>query len=154
MIITEYTASMKTFLADLMTDYMSELGSSMPEAVIRGKLSDYIDSMCQRKIIRVSMALDGDQPVGFSVYQIDTPESDWCLRPGWGFIREYYIVPPCRKLGLGKILAEYTEQELKRMGAAGLYLTSTGAVPFWEKCGWTVTGDMTENGQCILTKLP
>ena len=30
MIITEYTQSMKTFLADLMTDYMSELGSSMP----------------------------------------------------------------------------------------------------------------------------
>lgn len=152
MTITEYTRSMKVTLADLMTAYMAELGSSMPEAVIRGKLSDFIDDQCEKGIIRVSIAYVGEKPAGFSVFQIDTPESDWCLRPGWGFIREYYIVPTYRNRGIGRILAKHTERELRSMGAAGLYLTSTGAVPFWQKCGWTLTGELTDSGQSILAK--
>ena len=152
MIITEYSQSMKAALADLMTAYMAELGSSMPEAAIRGNLSDFIDAQCEKGIICVSMAYEGEKPAGFSVFQIDTPESDWCLRPGWGFIREYYVVPAFRKHGIGRILADYTVQELKRMGAAGLYLTSTGAVPFWQKCGWTLTDELTDGGQSILVK--
>lgn len=152
MIITEYTKSMNVTLAGLMTDYMRELGCSTPEAVIRGKLSDFIDTMCEKEIIRVSIAFDGEKPAGFSVFQIDAPASDWCHRPGWGFIREFYIVPAYRKHGIGKILAEYTEQELKNMGAAGLYLTSTNAVPFWQKCGWTLTGELTDSDQSIFEK--
>ena len=152
MLITEYAKSMNVTLAGLMSDYMRELGCSMPEAVIRGNLSDFIDAQCEKGIIRVRMAYEGEKPAGFSVFQIDTPESDWCLRPGWGFIREYYVVPAFRKHGIGRILADCTVQELKHMGAAGLYLTSTGAVPFWQKCGWRLTAAVTPKGQSILEK--
>ena len=152
MIISEYSKDMKLPLANLMADYMAELGSNIPEDVIRGQLSDFIDTMCERGIIRICIAYDCGNPVAFSVFQIDTPESDWCNRPGWGFIREYYVIPHCRKKGIGKALADHTEQELKNMGADNLYLTSTGAISFWQKWGWKLTGETTENGQAILVK--
>ncbi len=152
MTIREYNRSMKLILANMMADYMSELKSDIPEDIIRGKLSDHIDRMCESGIIRVSIAFDSVTPAAFSVFQIDTPESDWCKRPGWGFIREYYVVPEYRKTGIGRNLAAYTEQELHNMGADQLYLTSTEAAPFWCKCGWRLTHELCSNGQYILEK--
>ena len=152
MTITPYTPTHKHSLADLMTAYMTELDCGIPEDIIRGKLSDRIDRMCEDGIIRVDLAIDDDTPIGFSVYQIDKPESDWCKRPDWGFIREYYIAPPYRKQGAGRTLAAHTEDQLRKMGAQNLYLTSTAAVPFWQRCGWHLTAALCSNGQYILEK--
>ena len=135
-----------------MSDYMAELNCGIPEDIIRGKLSDLIDRMCLDGTIRVDMAMAGDVFAGFSVYQIDTPESDWCKRPGWGFIREFYVVPAYRAQGTGAALAAHTEQSLRAMGASQLYLTSTEAVPFWQRCGWHLTEELCSNDQYILEK--
>ena len=150
--ILDYNLSMKQQLACMMTAYMAELKSDIPEEIIRGRLSDYIDEMSDKGIIRIRIAFADQLPVAFSVFQIDSQESDWCMRPGWGFIREYYVSPEYRKQGVGKILAEDTEHILQDMGAADLYLTSTGAVPFWQKCGWKLTDAVTPKGQSILEK--
>lgn len=152
MTIREYDKSLKPIFADMMTDYMTELDCGIPEEIIRGKLSDLIDSLCEKGIIRVSIAYEGRNPAAFSVFQIDREDSDWCKRPGWGFIREYYVVPEYRKQGTGRTLAQHTENELHRMGAENLYLTSDGAVPFWQKCGWHLTDALCSNGQYILEK--
>lgn len=152
MTIQNYDKSTKLTLADMMADYMAELDCGIPEEIIRGKLSDFIDSQCEKGIIRVCIAYEESNPVAFSVFQIDREDSDWCKRPGWGFIREYYVIPGYRKSGIGKALAAYTEQALRNMGAERLYLTSTGAVPFWQKCGWRLTEELCSNGQYILEK--
>ena len=152
MTIREYDKSLKAILAEMMVSYMTELDCGIPEDIIRGKLSDHIDHLCEAGIIRVCMLFSGNDPAAFSVFQIDTLESDWCKRPGWGFIREYYVSPSHRKSGIGKMLADYTEQELRGMGAKNLYLTSTGAIPFWQKCGWHLTDELCSNGQYILEK--
>ena len=152
MIITPYSKSQKPQLADAMVHYMTELNCGIPEDIIRGKLADFIHSQWEAGIIRVDLAMQEDRCIGFSVYQIDTPESDWCKRPGWGFIREFYVVPECRKSGTGKALAAHTEQQLRSLGAKKMYLTSTDAVPFWEKCGWKLTEELCSNGQQILEK--
>ena len=108
--------------------------------------------MCASQIIRVDFALNGDVFTGFSVYQIDSAKSDWCKRPGWGFIREFYVVPQYRKQGTGRLLADHTEAALRTMGAKQLYLTSTGGIPFWQSCGWDLTGELCSNEQYILEK--
>lgn len=154
MTIQPYSRSPKPQLADRMAAYMTELGFNDSEEIIRVNLTDFIDRQCESGIIRLDMAMDGENCIGFSVYQIDTPESDWCKRPGWGFIREYYVAPPYRKQGLGRQLAAHTEQCLQQMGAKQLYLTSTEAVPFWQRCGWTLTDILCSNGQYILEKFP
>ena len=152
MTIIEYDKSMKQSLADMMVAYMTELDCDIPEDIIRGKLSDLIDRQYEKRILRISLAYENAVPIAFSVFQIDTPESDWCKRPGWGFIREYYVVPSHRKSGIGRELAAFTEQELRNMGADHLYLTSTEAVSFWQKCGWQLTQELCSNGQYILEK--
>jgi GNAT superfamily N-acetyltransferase len=135
-----------------MTDYMTELNCGIPEEIIRGKLVDLIERQWESDILRVALAMEENICIGFSVYQIDTPESDWCKRPGWGFIREFYVAPVNRKHGTGKALAAHTERELRNAGAVRLYLTSTDAVPFWQRCGWIRTEQLCSNGQYILEK--
>lgn len=152
MTIIEYTHSMKPQLTDLLAAYFPEVASDIPEDIVRGKLSDFIDDQHRQGILQISIAFDADTPMGFSVYQIDKPDSDWCKRPGWGFIREFYIAPEYRKQGLGRQLVRHSEQCLLKMGAKGLYLTSETAIPFWQRCGWRVTGELCSNDLNILEK--
>jgi len=152
MTIIPYSNQYKTALAGRMNDYMTELNCNVPEEIIHGELSDLIDHQCQQKIIHVDLVMIEQTIAGFSVYQLDTPESDWCKRPGWGFIREFYVVPQFRKLGIGKLLAAHTESALRTLGAAHLYLTSTDGVPFWQCCGWHLTEELCSNDQYILEK--
>lgn len=150
--IQKYQPSMKTTLSDMMVPYMAELECGVPEHIIRGKLADFIETQCESGCIHILLAWDGENPAGFSVYQIDMPESDWCKRPGWGFIREFYIKPEYRTKGLGTHLAACTEEALKKLGAEKLYLTSGPAAAFWEKCGWKNTGEFCSNDLTILEK--
>lgn len=152
MTILTYDKSKRTQLSDMMAAYMLELNCGIPEEIIRGKLAGFIDKQWQQGIIRIDLCREGNAYIGFSVYQIDHVDSDWCKRPGWGFIREFYVVPAYRRTGIGKILAAHTEQELHKLGAARLYLTATDAAPFWCSCGWTLTGTLCSNGQYILEK--
>lgn len=152
MTIQPYTKAKRTQLSDMMTAYMEELDCGIPEEIIRGKLADFIDRQHESGIIRVDLVVDGENCAGFSVYQIDAPDSDWCKRPGWGFVREFYVVPACRRKGTGRFLAFHTEKELRNLGAKQLYLTSTDAAPFWQKCGWSLTEALCSNDQYILEK--
>lgn len=152
MTIIPYDKSKKHLLADLMSAYMNELDCGIPEEIIRGKLSDFIDTQFDARIIRIDLGIESERIAGFSVYQIDKPESDWCKRPGWGFIREFYIVPAFRKSGLGRALALHTEETLRTMGAERLYLTSDSAIPFWRSCGWRLSEEICSNDQPILEK--
>ena len=150
--IQEYQPSAKATLSDMMVPYMIELDCDIPENIIRGKLADFIETQYELGHIHIVLAWDVVNPVGFSVYQIDKPESDWCKRPGWGFIRECYIQPMYRAKGLGTHLAAYTEEALRKLGAEKLYLTSGPAAVFWEKCGWKNTGESCSNDLVILEK--
>lgn len=152
MTIQPYDKTKRTQLSDMMAAYMAELNCGIPEEIIRGKLADFIETQWKRGIIRIDLCMNDDRCAGFTVYQIDREESDWCKRPGWGFIREFYIIPSCRCTGAGRFLAAHTEHRLREMGADRLYLTSTDAAPFWQKCGWVRTEDLCSNGQYILEK--
>jgi len=136
----------------MMVPYMAELDCDVPEDIIRGKLADFIETQCESGHIQIVLAWDGEKAVGLSVYQIDAPESDWCKRPGWGFIREFYVKPKYRTNGLGAYLAAYTEKALRKLGAEKMYLTSGPAAAFWEKCGWKNTGESCSNDLLILEK--
>ena len=81
--IQKYQSAMKTLLSDMMVPYMAEMNCNESENTIRGKLADFIEAQCKSGHIHILLVLDGEEPVGFSVYQIDALESDWCKRPGW-----------------------------------------------------------------------
>lgn len=90
-------------------------------------------------ITSLDMLSAGGEVVGFIYYQIDNPESNWCEREGWGFIREVYINRSLRGKGLGAKLAAHAEKVLYAKGAEYIYLTSDEAGEFWSSCGYKVT---------------
>ena len=152
MTIHNYTPALKQPLADLMVAYFPEVNADIPEKIIRGKLSDLIAEQHHQRILYAAVAMENESPIGFSIFQIDTPESDWCKRPGWGFIREFYIAPAYRHRGFGQLLAQYSEDALRAAGAQNLYLTSAQASPFWVHCGWRETREICSNELPILEK--
>lgn len=152
--IINYTPTYRIAFEEMLVTYFTELSSDIPEPIIRGKLMDLIHGQIEQDIIHVALILDNHDTVGFSIYQIDSTNSDWCKKPGWGFIREFYITASSRSKGFGKALAAYTDAQLKKLGAEHLYLTSDDAVQFWQKCGYTLTEEICSNDLPILVKEP
>ena len=152
--ITPYAPHLRRSFEEMLVAYfVHDLNSDIPEEIVRGKLMDLITGQLQDGTYHLAIALEAEGPMGFSIYQIDTPGSDWCKRPGWGFIREFYIKKEYRKQGFGRTLAEFTEAELRSLGAERLYLTADPAViPFWESCGWKNTPEICTNDLNILVK--
>lgn len=152
MTITTFDPAFKNQFADLLCNYFSELDAQIPDHIIRGKLLDLILRLTQQQIIQTDLMTDGGTVVGFAIYQIDTPQSDWCKRPGWGFIREFYICPSFRRQGFGCHLSDHCYNALADLGATRFYLTSDSAIEFWEKCGWKKTTDICSNDLLIMEK--
>ena len=70
------------------------------------------------------LSTDNAELAGFIWFQTDTPENPWCLKPGWGFIREIYIHPSLRRQGLGEAAAREAINLLRKSGANNIYLTA------------------------------
>ena len=152
MTIYNYTPALKQPLADLMVAYFPEVDADIPEEIIRGKLSDLIDEQHSQGILHVTVATKKETPIGFSIFQIDTPESDWCKRPGWGFIREFYIAKQYRSIGKGRFLAEQAELLFQKKQVEHIYLNTSGALGFWLRCGYTVDAVDDETQMATLIK--
>lgn len=152
MTIVNYDPAKHPQFETMLVDYFFELESDIPEHIIRGKLQSHIQDHYSRKHLSIAIAMKNNNPIGFSIYQIDTTESDWCKRPGWGCVREFYITKAHRRRGFGTALAIHSEKHLLAMGAQGLYLTADTAVPFWENCGYCNTHEICSNDLEIMAK--
>lgn len=151
--ILKYTPTLRGPFEEMLVDYFSDdLQSGLPEAFIHGKLMDLFTEQSAKGIIHIAIVEESGIPIGFAIYQIDTPESDWCKRPGWGFIREFFIRRTHRRRGCGTKLAAFVEQQLRCSGASQLYLTADDATEFWMSCGYCNTHDVCSNDLEILIK--
>lgn len=150
--ILPYDPGMNTPLADLLVEYFTDMDAGIPENTIRTKILSLFLQGCARNALEIALATEADHCIGFSIYQIDSGNSDWCKRPGWGCIREFYIRPDRRRQGLGQELAGWTENRLREMGATHLYLTADDALAFWTFCGFVNSHETCSNELEILTK--
>ncbi|WBW96399.1 GNAT family N-acetyltransferase [Oceanirhabdus sp. W0125-5] len=108
------------------------------------KLCSRIGQESKSGITLLDMLLLDGKMVGFISYQIDTPNSDWCEREGWGFIREIYVDKNLRGKGLGQKLVVHAEKNLYANGVEHVYLTSDESGQFWNKCGYKDAGKISE----------
>jgi ribosomal protein S18 acetylase RimI-like enzyme len=96
-------------------------------------------------IVCLGVLVAGGAPEGFILYQVDTPQSDWCEKEGFGFIREVYVSERLRGQGYGRRLAVYAENTLFAQGIGAIYLTAEKSGAFWEKLGYRNTGEISSN---------
>lgn len=103
----------------------------------------------------LELCYDGNTLIGFLYGKIDLPEHKGFIKPGYGFIMEFYVLPQYRRNGYGKEMFYRLEKLFDRDGAKQMWLTSdpiTGK-PFWESLGFTSTGEKSpENGLDIYEK--
>ena len=78
---------------------------------------DQLVELCEnikRSVIDCIVSLDllykDSKPIGFINYQVDSLQSDWCEKEGYGCIRELYISRNFRSRGYGKILLYHAEK--------------------------------------------
>lgn len=153
MTILRYDTLLRAKFAGLLTEYFEELNAQLPHDIILERILPMFEIQDHQRIGTIVLALHRGKPMGFAIYQIDSPRSDWCKYPGWGCIREFYIRPEFRHKGFGRRLAAYAESHLKKLGATDVYLTADSAVNFWEHCGYSNTHEICSNDLEILTKI-
>ena len=103
----------------------------------------------------IEICCDGDVPVGFLYGKIDREGDRGDIRPNWGYIMEFYVIPERRREGLGRIMAQRLEDFFREKGVKQAYLTAdpvTGR-PFWAAAGYRATGEISpETGQEFFEK--
>ena len=158
MTIIPYEETYRDRLTELFIDYwLTDLGIGEADpritpTLLRTRLFPHILGEVSGGAVRADIVLEEGELIAFSLYQIDSPDSDWNHRPGWGFIREFCVKREHRGKGVGRALAEHTERRLLEMGAEKLYLTTHSADKFWSACGFTDTGEPESNGNTVFTK--
>jgi len=146
----------KSALRHLLVQYFAALDwkdpkDAIPPSYVPKILTRVAEMLAQGKFW-VYLAREKSKLCGFVIAQIDGEGKDWCKRPGWGFIRELYVLPGYRGKGIAGKLVRRAEASLLQGGASQIYLTSdlTG---FWEALGYENSGEIYEgNGGKIYTK--
>lgn len=128
---------------EMFCTYLSDFNIKIVAHKVDAACLEIADSSIS-EISPLDMILVDEKLVGFICYQIDNPNSDWCEREGWGFIREIYINRSMRGKGLGAKLVAHAERVLYAKGAEHIYLTSDEADAFWSLCGYKKTGIISE----------
>ena len=130
----------------LFKDYYTELDCADD---VNHLIDEYIIPDILAGLIKADLLKDGDDIVGFVIYQIDDINNEWNLKEGWGDIREIYVAPSSRRKGLGKFLLYTAEMKLKEAGAEKAYcLPYEEAVPFFTACGYNQTQEYCEELDC------
>ena len=145
----------KEIFKEMLLDYLHIEEEKRQEVAIN-LVENWIFVTEKKKIVYIDMAKIEDECIGFVIYQIDCKESDWCKRPGWGFIRELCVLEKYRQLGVGTQLLSHAESKLKALKPKGIYLTSEESwhvKKFYTKNGYENTHVRDdENGEEIFEK--
>jgi GNAT superfamily N-acetyltransferase len=142
----------------LFSDYLDEVCLGKPEnnipKHIMPKIIDIIGQEIEKYKEWLYLCYKDTDLIGFSLAQIDTPDNPMCKRTGWGFIREFYIIPSCRRNGFAKQMCNFIEKAIVINGTNNIYLTaSDNGIPFWETMGYNFTGKIDDkNGNKIYEK--
>jgi len=109
-----------------------------------------IELHSEKNIGFLDLIFENENPIGFISYQIDSKESDWCEKEGFGCIREFYIIPSHRKKGFGEKLVKHAENNLAKLSISDIYLTADdeGSIIFYNKMGYSENGEICLKNNC------
>lgn len=145
-------------LESIMLPYCRELDSNVgretPDATLKKFIASIV-SMSEDKDRFVELCCFGEDLIGFVYGKIDREGHRGYIRPGWGYVMEFYVKPEYRRKGYGKEMYNHLENIFKSNGVSKIWLTAdpiTGE-PFWSAVGFTNSGEKSpENNLYIYEK--
>ena len=153
MIIKAYENTQRQeFLKMLITYFNDDMKCNWSSEFIEDKIFGLFEEKWSKKIIYIDVLEENKQLIGFAIYQIDTPQSDWCKKEGWGFVRELYIQKGYRQQGYGFKLVKNIERCLINKNVKDIYLNADDAIIFWNKCNYISTNEVDADGMYTLIK--
>ena len=153
MIIKTYENTQRQeFLKMLITYFNDDMKLNWRSEFIEDKILGLFEEKWSKEILYIDVLEENKQLIGFAIYQIDTPQSDWCKKEGWGFVRELYIQKDYRKQGYGYKLVKNIERCLINKNVKDIYLNSDDAIIFWNKCNYINTNEVNADGMYTLIK--
>ena len=149
----------RKLLESIMLPYCQELDSNVdretPEETLKRFIASII-SMSEDKDRFVELCYLGEDLIGFAYGKIDREGHRGYIRPGWGYVMEFYIKPEYRRNGYGRKMYKLLEDIFKSKGVSNIWLTAdpiTGE-PFWSAVGFTNSGEKSpENNLCIYERI-
>lgn len=90
----------------------------------------------------LELCYNGENLIGFLYGKVDHENHKGFIKPGYGYIMEFYVKPEFRRKGYGKAMFLRLEAHFASYGTKMMYLTAdpvTGK-PFWEAMGFINTG--------------
>lgn len=138
------------FTKMFVTYFVEDFHAPFPQETISNEIVPKFTELSVNQVAPILLAVEGDEPIGFVNFQIDSPASNWNERPGWGMLREIYVKREFRRQGVGTVLATIATRVMRESGAKNAYLTTEDAFAFWEAMGWKKTEAMAPNGGSIM----
>lgn len=145
-------------LESIMLPYCRELDSNVgretPEATLKKFIASIV-SMSEDNDRFVELCYINDALIGFAYGKVDREEHCGYVRPGWGYVMEFYVMPEHRRNGYGREMYKHLENIFKSNVVSNIWLTAdpvTGE-PFWNAVGFTNSGEKSpENNLYIYAK--
>ena len=130
----------------LMVPYMEELDAHSDEPLPMGLLPKWIDSIIAMQgpsDRHTELCYVGGNLIGFLYGKVDHEDHKGFIKPGYGYIMEFYVRPQYRRKGYGKKMFQHMEHLFRQDGAKRMYLTAdpVSGKPFWEAMGFANTGE-------------
>ena len=123
-----------------------------PQAEIDTFIQYLFDKIATEEI-HGALAYTDLQLMGVVLWMNDTSDSSFSQMPGYGTILEMGVLPAYRKMGYGRQIAVYAEQQMIKDKVKGYYLCAYGpSQQFWESCGYVATGKLAFNGLPLYEK--
>lgn len=130
----------------LMVPYMEELDAHSDDPLPMDLLPKWIDSIIAMQgpsDRHTELCYVGDDLIGFLYGKVDHEDHKGFIKPGYGYIMEFYVRPQYRRKGYGKQMFLHMERLFRENGAKRMYLTAdpVSGKPFWEAMGFVGTGE-------------
>ena len=135
-----------TAFRELMTSYMEELNAHSDVPLPMELLPKWIDSIIAMQgpsDRHTQLCYVGENLIGFLYGKVDHEDHKGFIKPGYGYIMEFYVRPQYRRKGYGKKMFLHMEYLFRKDGAKRMYLTAdpVSGKHFWEAMGFLNTGE-------------
>ena len=143
----------------LMRSYITEMNEHSHRPLPEEHQQKWIDSIVSKqgpKDRHLELCYAERELIGFLYGKVDHEDHQGYIRPGHGYIMEFYVKPIFRRKGYGSQMLHRMEALFRTDGVTQMYLTAdpvTGR-PFWEAVGFCNTEVRSPDNQLFIYEKP